>query len=64
MKKILLSAIAMLIAFAVVAQERTQLSKEFTNRSVQTELKAPIRDLGTLENTINENRCLKGAGSC
>jgi hypothetical protein len=60
MKKILLSAIAMLIAFAVVAQERTQLSKEFTNRSVQTELKAPIRDLGTLENTINETVASRG----
>jgi hypothetical protein len=60
MKKILLSAMAILIALAVVAQERTPLSSEFSNKSVQAEFKAPIRDLGALENTINETVASRG----
>jgi hypothetical protein len=60
MKKILLSTLAMLFAFAVVAQQRTQIPREVFNKSVQAEYKAPIHDLGALENTVNETVASRG----
>jgi len=53
MKKILLSALALMMTIAIIAQERTRIPAEFSRMSVQTERQAPLHDLGALENEIN-----------
>jgi hypothetical protein len=53
MKKFLLSAAAILFAFAVIAQQRTQLPKEIVNQSSETEVIVPAKEYFPLNNTIN-----------
>ena len=53
MKKFLLSAIVMLSAFAVIAQQRTQLPKELYNKSFETEVIVPAKEYFPLNNTVN-----------
>jgi len=53
MKKFLLSVAAILFAYAVIAQQRTQLPKEIVNQSSETEVIVPAKEYFPLNNTIN-----------